>query len=139
MTAAFDKAGVTLGNAATSTHKPFAGSPQEIADTNKGTMCRWDTGDGYLVVWWTTVDSEVWNAAEEAIIARGAAVTDIPGLTADVAYFQSDPGNPSSFARWNVDVLTGSTWIHIGNTLWTQPEDGAKVYKAALAIAKLKG
>lgn len=137
MAAAFDKAGVTLENAASSNHKPFPGSPQEIADANKGTMCRWDIGDGYLSVWWTTVDSEAWNAAEAAITSRGGAMTDIAGLTADVSYFQSDPGNPSSFARWNVDALRGSTWIHIGHSTWTKPEDGAKVYDAALAIAKL--
>lgn len=139
MVAAFESVGVTLDSAESSNHKAYPGSPQEIADANKGTRCRWDIGDGYLSVWWTTVDSEAWNAAEEAITARGGAMTDIAGLVADVSYFQGDPESHSSFARWNVDALTGSTWIHINHSSWTSPEDGTDAFKAALAIAKLKG
>jgi hypothetical protein len=135
----FTKAGLDLQLAMNVTQNATPGGLRDISTKHKGMSCAWDSGQGTFSTWWTTVDSATWNATEKAIVAVGSAITAIPEINADVAYFLvDDHWQGTGHAHWTLDALHGSTWIHMTSTDWNTPADGAAAYAAALKIAKLR-
>lgn len=137
---ALKKAGLEFDGAPKPNREPEPGTERALAVDNKGTLCLWDVGDDYVGAWWTTVDSAAWNAAEKIITEDGGAITEIPGIDADVAYFTfEEAGTKGPNSSWTLDALHGSTWIRLTSTSWVTPEEGVQAFGAALKIAKLRG
>ena len=119
--------------------EPADGTVLKLALDNGGIACAWGppNTDAGVVVYWVSVDDELWADASDIWWSEGAGPMDFDGLDEDAGFFVAeDVGvNGNEFARWELNVRYGSLWIQVGTSSWENPSDGNAVVDAALEIA----